>query len=253
MTSVVVTIFSAYNNWTGGTPIVLTAAKMCFHFIPLMEFTRLHFTLSKLNLAVDHYFRNFGVQVCSSLPFLKRVRNFHILLTVAIFVQQCLLYCSSVASLMKGRPWIIQIMLRVDFGVNRLVDALACILYVYQAFIENYIALSVSLYLSYLMIIIHCKELTLDMIRSARSGSPHRTLNQLDNLMKAFEDTLSSLPLTWLFFGIGPGLIYTSKILSVEVDGYGLIPSRQKFFFSLYQVGSIILNLGSFFLVSKWQ
>lgn len=253
LTTIFVTIFSVYNNWTRGTPIILTAAKASFHFIPLMEFTRLHFTLDKLNVAVDLFFHDFDVQVIMSSLFLRKVKKFHISLTVAILVQQFLLFSSSIASLMQGRPWIIQQFLQVDFGVNLFYDTVSCILYVYQAFIENYIALSVSLYLSYLMIIIHCKELTLDMISSGRSLSHHQTLSKLDDLMNVFEVSLSSLPLTWLFFGIGPGLIYTVKILLVQVDGYGLIAPRQKFFFSCYQVGSIIFNLGSFFLVSKWQ
>lgn len=243
-------IIKIYFNSVKQKALISFVTDSSMDMIPLIEFTYLHFNLKHLNKAFKEFYSEFHINSIENRAFITSTRRFNCVCVIIIFIMFCLSFTVGLSTLENDRGWVVTQLFPIEVGLNATVEiVIAFTVYVYQAFISNYIILSTCFYLCYLKILLNCKEILLRNINSPSRLSLYGKLNLMDDLQSTFEDTLSFTPLLWSYYGIGPCLLFLLGFSSNTEKGV----TYEDQAFLVYGTLNVLITLISLFFISKWQ
>lgn len=276
-----IAVVGALYYYIGVRTLVNTFIDTSIDTVAAIEFAYLFFHSNTLKHELDQFFRTMHIDHEKSGPFVKSMRKLNCCSCVIISFTFSMYLANGLANLLRDGvySWLVTQVLIVDFYYNETTQAveeedekifkiwnwlsiditdtskmiltiLVGVLFVYQAIINNYVSLSTSFYVSYFKILLYCKTITLREISSSTSSSSfYGKLNGLDDLMDAFESTISALPLAWLYYNIGPGLVFLYFNLQ---DQEGPM-SFEQIFSLCYNGSNFLLVLVSLYMIARWQ
>lgn len=230
-------------------PLITFINDSSMDMVPLIEFTYLHFNLRHLNKQFNDFYEHFHITASENLPFIKKSRKFNCFSSLFILIMYTGSFAVGFCSLFDAkRGWVVMQVFPVQLLTDETFESIiASTVFIYQSFITNYIALSTCFYLSYLKMLLNCKDFVLRNIDLNDGVSLHDKLNIVDHLHAMFEDTLSFSPLLWSYYGIGPCLLF---LLGFKGGGKSTYEDRA---FLLYGILNLLAINATLFLISRWQ
>lgn len=230
-----------------------TAFNASFDLLPALEFSYLFFKLSQLNEYIDKFFERNNEMNCHCASFIHSSRRRTLL--SSLFICAMYIICVSISftavpiDKMSQEPMIRR---HLPFGIRfgESFDWIAVLISsVHHQITLVYIPLSSSLYLTYFFMLIHLKKTIVKMIDPSRVDTLLQQLDELEELQITLESTLSIVPLIWLAYGIGPGLV--SMLIIAQTNELGSTTATA--LFTAHHSVNIVLIVTSLFIISKEQ
>lgn len=249
-------IATIVGNYINRRSLIASSTDLSIHLIPLIVYIDLKLHLRNLNNNFNAFLAEFApCERHERIHLVKTIRQLNSLCCVLIFVQYVSLYSVAIGSFERKRGWAVNLTIPIDLGLNRTVEIVIVIIAcLHNTLVSNFIPITVSLYLFYLKLLLKCKIIILKHMNPRDDVFfMHRKLNALDDLTSSFEKILSVVPLTWLYYCIGPGLIFMYSLAGLTSKNGSKRPGAEAICYLVYQINNMIITLASLLLISKWQ
>lgn len=227
------------------------ASEQCLALFPILELSYIFFNLPRLNGLLDEYFVRNNLLKLQCVRFVRSSRMRTLFASLAI----CIMYIVIVTIAFTAVP--IEKMSQeelvrrhIPFGIRfggKFDWIVVMLCFAHEQITFLYIPISSSLYLAYFFILMHLKKTVVTMINPSRVETLLQQLDELEEIQVALDSTLSIMPLDWLAYGIGAGLVYILIVSSQWGDGVVSIV------IPLYHSVNILLIVVCLFVISKEQ